>query len=189
MLSINVMAASPMDKWVYPSSFHDVFLQLLANPKYQSSQRISLFLSMSDEVQTLSILKHSLEAHKHCFIPRYVGPKMDMVRLHSMEDYDALPETAWKIKQPADEEAREDALETGGIQGLGVGVGAGWGGVEVGVGSRGWGWWFTILGELSKCVFVLCQIWVWCISDSDRLRQSLFNKNIYKYHIRFTWVS
>ena len=30
-------------------------------------------------------------------------------------------------------------------------------------------------------------------SDSDshrlRLRQNLFNKNIYKYHIRFTWVS
>ena len=24
---------------------------------------------------------------------------------------------------------------------------------------------------------------------SDRFRQSLFNKNIYKYHIRFTWVS
>ena len=38
---------------------------------------------------------------RHCFIPRYVGPKMDMLRLCSMEDYASLPTTTWGIKQPA----------------------------------------------------------------------------------------
>ena len=38
---------------------------------------------------------------------------MEMVRLYSMDDYDKLPETSWKIKQPADDEVREDALESG----------------------------------------------------------------------------
>ena len=38
---------------------------------------------------------------RHCFIPCYVGPKMDMLRLYSMEDYASLPTTTWSIKQPA----------------------------------------------------------------------------------------
>ena len=37
---------------------------------------------------------------------------MEMVRLHSMSDYEALPLTKWHIKQP-DLEGREKALETG----------------------------------------------------------------------------
>ena len=53
------------------------------------------------------------ETGKECFIPKYVGPKMDMVRLKDWSDYDALPVTSWNIKQPADDELREDALETG----------------------------------------------------------------------------
>ena len=38
---------------------------------------------------------------------------MDMVKLHSMDDFLSLPETAWKIKQPAEGDKREDAMETG----------------------------------------------------------------------------
>ena len=53
------------------------------------------------------------ETGKECFIPKYVGPKMDMVRLKDWSDYDSLPVTSWNIKQPADDELREDALETG----------------------------------------------------------------------------
>ena len=36
-----------------------------------------------------------------------------MVKLSSMDDYASLPETKWKIKQPADDDVRPDALETG----------------------------------------------------------------------------
>lgn len=36
-----------------------------------------------------------------------------MLRLESMADYESLSETKWKIKQPALDDVREDALDTG----------------------------------------------------------------------------
>lgn len=38
---------------------------------------------------------------------------MEMVRLHSMDDYESLPLTKWHIKQPACNEGRENALDKG----------------------------------------------------------------------------
>lgn len=38
---------------------------------------------------------------------------MKMVRLESWEDFVQLPQTKWKIKQPADDDVRPDALDTG----------------------------------------------------------------------------
>ncbi|KAJ8304557.1 hypothetical protein KUTeg_018140 [Tegillarca granosa] len=70
---------------------------------------------MSDEIQTLPILRHFLDANKECFIPHYSGPNMKMVKLHSWQDYESLPLTKWKIKQPSDDDSREDALDTGGL--------------------------------------------------------------------------
>ena len=37
---------------------------------------------------------------RECFIPRYVGPTMDMVKLDSIEDMLSLPLTSWNIRQP-----------------------------------------------------------------------------------------
>ena len=44
-------------------------------------------------------------------------PRMDMLHLRSYQDYMSLPETAWKIKQPPDDDetGREEALEGGGL--------------------------------------------------------------------------
>ena len=39
---------------------------------------------------------------------------MDMVRLRDLEDYDKLPRTKWNIKQPSDDDDREEALDTEG---------------------------------------------------------------------------
>ena len=44
----------------------------------------------------------------------YSGSDMKMVKLKSWEDYESLPETKWKIKQPADDDVRPDAVDTGG---------------------------------------------------------------------------
>ena len=70
---------------------------------------------MDDEICTDAIMKDIFNNGKECFIPRYVGSKMDMLKLFSLEDYDSLPETAWKIKQPAESDERENALDTGGL--------------------------------------------------------------------------
>ena len=40
---------------------------------------------------------------RDCFIPRYIGPNMDMVKLHSMDDMLSLPVTSWNIHQPSGE--------------------------------------------------------------------------------------
>lgn len=94
----------------------NIVKQLFLHKKYKECNRISVYLSMTSEVQTNEILSHALESGKKVFIPKYVGSNMDMVRLASMDDYNSLPETKWKIKQPADDDyTRENALDTGGL--------------------------------------------------------------------------
>ena len=68
---------------------------------------------MQDEVQTDVLLQEAFKANKNCFIPRYYTPgnTMDMVLLKDMNDYHNLPLTKWKIKQPAIDEVRQEALD------------------------------------------------------------------------------
>lgn len=92
--------------------------KLFRHPKYNSSQRIALFLSMHDEVRTEEILKDAFAKGKVCFIPKYLtnSSHMDMLRLTSLEDMNTLPLTSWNIRQPGDEDnQREEALNTGGL--------------------------------------------------------------------------
>lgn len=91
--------------------------KLLSHPKYLSSQRVAVFLSMDDEVRTDSIITHMFAAGKSCFIPRYqrTNSHMDMLRLTSEADIQNLALTSWNIRQPGEEEAREEALDTGGL--------------------------------------------------------------------------
>ncbi|XP_014250228.1 5-formyltetrahydrofolate cyclo-ligase isoform X2 [Cimex lectularius] len=92
-----------------------IFKTLTSSEKYHKSSRIGVYLSMPTEVQTYSIIKHILENGKECFIPRYNPQVMVMVKLHSMEDYEALPKNKWNIKQPLESEIREDSTTQGGL--------------------------------------------------------------------------
>lgn len=74
--------------------------KFLATEEYQSSKRISVYLSMPTEVDTEKILEDIFTSGRMCFIPRYEGPTMDMLRVYSMEDINSLPKTKWNIKQP-----------------------------------------------------------------------------------------
>ncbi|CAH1784458.1 unnamed protein product [Owenia fusiformis] len=89
--------------------------KLIALPVYQQSTRISVFLSMQDEINTMHILSDIFRSGKICFIPCYHGDNMDMLKLNSMADYDSLPVTKWNIKQPNFDDDRENALTTGGL--------------------------------------------------------------------------
>ena len=66
-----------------------------------------------EEVGTDAILKHILESKKTCFIPQYIGPNMNMLKLESWEEFESLPKTKWNIKQHAEDDIRENALSTG----------------------------------------------------------------------------
>ncbi|XP_067827740.1 5,10-methenyltetrahydrofolate synthetase (5-formyltetrahydrofolate cyclo-ligase) isoform X2 [Heptranchias perlo] len=91
--------------------------RLIAHPKYQNCQRIAVFLSMSDEIQTEDIIKDVFQRGKECFIPRYKSRSnhMDMVKLGSAEEIHHLPLTSWNIHQPAEDDSREEALASGGL--------------------------------------------------------------------------
>ncbi|KAM4826474.1 5-formyltetrahydrofolate cyclo-ligase [Thomomys bottae] len=91
--------------------------KVTAHSRYQCSQRVAIFLSMQDEVDTEEIVQDIFRQGKTCFIPRYEAHSnhMDMVRLASADEIPLLPRTSWNIAQPAPGEAREEALATGGL--------------------------------------------------------------------------
>ncbi|XP_066504008.1 5,10-methenyltetrahydrofolate synthetase (5-formyltetrahydrofolate cyclo-ligase) isoform X1 [Hoplias malabaricus] len=89
--------------------------KLFEHQQYKSSERVAVFLSMSDEVHTEAIVQHMFNSGKVCFIPKYLtnSNRMDMLRLRSMEDLSSLPLTQWNIRQPGDNDTeREEALDT-----------------------------------------------------------------------------
>ncbi|XP_070618174.1 5-formyltetrahydrofolate cyclo-ligase [Erythrolamprus reginae] len=88
--------------------------KVMSHPRYLASQRIAVFLSMPDEVQTNEIIRDIFQKGKGCFIPWYKpqSSHMDMVKLASYEEIASLPLTSWNIHQPAEGDVREDALAT-----------------------------------------------------------------------------
>ena len=82
---------------------------------YQQSSRISVYLSMPSEVDTTMILNDIFSHNKNCYVPLYNNDEMKMVRLRDIEDYNSLPLTSWNIKQPNENENRETAIESGGL--------------------------------------------------------------------------
>ena len=82
---------------------------------YQQSSRISVYLSMPSEVDTASILNDIFSRDKKCYVPLYNKDEMKMVRLKDIDDYNSLPLTSWNIKQPDEDEDRETAIESGGL--------------------------------------------------------------------------
>ncbi|KAF2886052.1 hypothetical protein ILUMI_20121 [Ignelater luminosus] len=93
----------------------NVFRKLLELPAFQTSKRISVYLSTEHELSTEPIIKHIFENGKSCFVPRYNKSIMEMVKLNSMKDWEELPVTKWNIKQPNLSEKRENAIDTGGL--------------------------------------------------------------------------
>jgi 5-formyltetrahydrofolate cyclo-ligase len=79
----------------------EVIRKLLNHEWYEQSQKVSVYLSMENEVDTTPLVKDILESGRLCFIPRYKGDQMDMLQLYSLDDLSKLPQTKWNIKQPS----------------------------------------------------------------------------------------
>ncbi|XP_046403827.1 5-formyltetrahydrofolate cyclo-ligase-like [Ischnura elegans] len=96
---------------------HLVANKIIKSELLKNSERISIYVSTDEEINTTTIMEAIFNLGKTCFIPRYSFDKihMDMVKLHSMDDLERLPLTKWNIKQPSLMEARENALDTGGL--------------------------------------------------------------------------
>ncbi|KDR08646.1 5-formyltetrahydrofolate cyclo-ligase-like [Zootermopsis nevadensis] len=80
--------------------------QVLQHPQYIDARSVSIYLSFDKEIQTAEILEDIFRSGKTCFIPRFcVGTsEMEMIKLHSLDDYDNLPMNKWNIKQPPDDD-------------------------------------------------------------------------------------
>ncbi|KAH8393428.1 hypothetical protein KR215_010463 [Drosophila sulfurigaster] len=90
-----------------------VTAKVLQNEAFRQAQRVSIYLSTSDELDTTAIICEMFRLEKLVFVPSYQGSKMKMVRLRDMSEYENLPLTKWNIKQPDFKEAREDAMTNG----------------------------------------------------------------------------
>lgn len=88
-------------------------MQVLQHEAFRQAQRVSIYLSTSDELDTTEIIREIFRLEKMVFVPSYQGTKMKMVRLCDMNEYDGLPLTKWNIKQPDFKETREDAMTNG----------------------------------------------------------------------------
>ena len=81
---------------------------LFSLPEYQATRRISVFLSMPfGEISTGTIVRDAFHRQKKVFVP-YIHrmstgaegqstPIMDMLSLHSIEDYESLKPDGWGI--------------------------------------------------------------------------------------------
>ncbi|PAA64180.1 hypothetical protein BOX15_Mlig017521g3 [Macrostomum lignano] len=93
--------------------------KLLASDRYRSAKRISVYLSMPEEVDTAGIVADIFNSGRRLFVPRYSrGGGMEMLAVSGREDLASLPVTKWGIRQPGLEPgspAREEGLENGGL--------------------------------------------------------------------------
>ena len=89
-------------------------------PEYQDAKKISVYLSMpSKEISTKLIVDHAFQNGKKVFVPYMYKRKqhssskemptviMDMLSLHSMEDYESLRADKWGIPSIDAESAPE----------------------------------------------------------------------------------
>ncbi|KAK7009861.1 5-formyltetrahydrofolate cyclo-ligase [Biomphalaria glabrata] len=89
--------------------------KVLSSKVFQECQRISIYLPMKNEVNTLPILRAMLNNGKQCFIPHYHNDDMIMSKLESWEHYEKLPINTWGIRQPTHFDLSNDAILNGGL--------------------------------------------------------------------------
>ncbi|XP_041984598.1 5-formyltetrahydrofolate cyclo-ligase [Aricia agestis] len=89
-----------------------VYNKIINHPHYKAAQRITIFMSTSDEVDTAPIIAHIQSRGATAFVPQYAGGIMRMLKLER-GDEDNMPLTRHGIQQHSKDQQREDALDEG----------------------------------------------------------------------------
>nr|XP_034835368.1 5-formyltetrahydrofolate cyclo-ligase isoform X2 [Maniola hyperantus] len=89
-----------------------VYEKVINHPFYKSAQRIAIFMSTDEEIDTKPMIVHIKAKGAAAFVPQYAGGKMKMLRLEP-DDEQTMPLTRHGIKQHSKDQHREDALDKG----------------------------------------------------------------------------
>lgn len=91
--------------------------QIINHPWYKSSNRIALYMSTDQEVDTSSLLAHVIARGAAAFVPQYAGGHMKMLRVLD-GDEEKMDITKHGIAQHSNNQLRDDALKSGIIYSL-----------------------------------------------------------------------
>ncbi|XP_050674664.1 5-formyltetrahydrofolate cyclo-ligase [Leptidea sinapis] len=89
-----------------------VYNKVINHPHYKSANRIALFMSTDQEINTAPMIAHIKARGGAAFVPQYAGGIMRMLRLEA-GDEDNMPLTRHGIAQHSKDQKREDALNDG----------------------------------------------------------------------------
>eukprot|EP00731_Ephydatia_muelleri_P027475 Em0019g348a len=107
-------ALSSMSPEQKQSETESLVMKFLSSPEYQNSRIISVYVSTPEEVNTWDIVQDIFKSgSRKCFVPRFDGTGMHMLRVHSFEDYNTLPLNKWNISQPESCDGREEGVSAG----------------------------------------------------------------------------
>lgn len=95
-----------------------VLAKVLQHQKFKQAKSVSIYLSTQNEIDTIELLRHTLEeAKKECFVPfvrktRGAGadpdssePRMVMVEVKCLSQYEEMPRNRYGIKEPKEDSA------------------------------------------------------------------------------------
>ncbi|XP_038211261.1 5-formyltetrahydrofolate cyclo-ligase [Zerene cesonia] len=89
-----------------------VYNKIINHPYYKSSNRIAIFMSTDEEVNTAPIIAHIQSRGASAFVPQYAGGVMKMLKVES-GDPENMPLTKHGIQQHSKDQKREDGLDSG----------------------------------------------------------------------------
>ncbi|CAH0695702.1 unnamed protein product [Spodoptera exigua] len=92
-----------------------VYDKIINHPWYKSANRISLYMSTDQEINTAPIISHIKQRGAKAFVPQYAGGTMRMLLLEENDDEKTMFITKHGIAQHGKNQKREDAVETGGL--------------------------------------------------------------------------
>ncbi|CAG8572573.1 28184_t:CDS:2, partial [Gigaspora margarita] len=86
--------------------------KVFSSQEYLSSTHVSVYLSFPKaEISTKSIILDIFNKGKICYVPRWDGDYMEMVKLESLNDYSSLKVNKWNIPEPDHDQNRDIATQ------------------------------------------------------------------------------